>query len=156
MVLLDLLHKIYRRSAARHKPSRPGWRVLHGLAGERLNPGRVLVASLVGMACGALLIAVPGPAWLAVLGLAGVGFAAAPVFPLLTLTTADRVGAAHADRAIGMQIGGAGLGGALIPAGIGVLLARTDVEVLGPTLLVLCLVLLGLYAVMRRPALPHG
>ena len=67
------------------------------------------------MAAGALLVALPGPGWLAVTGLGIIGFAAAPVFPLLTLTTAERVGAAHADRAIGLQIAGAGLGGALVP-----------------------------------------
>ncbi|HLL65379.1 MAG TPA: MFS transporter [Micromonosporaceae bacterium] len=127
-------------------------RVLHGVAGERLKPSRVLVASLVGMAAGALVMAVPGPGWLAVFGLAVLGFAAAPVFPLLTLTTADRVGAAHADRAIGMQIAGAGLGAALIPAGIGVLLSRTAVTALGPALLVLCMLLIALYATMRRSA----
>jgi fucose permease len=120
-------------------------RVVQGLVAERLGSNRVLVASLLGMAAGALLIAVPGPAWLAVLGLALVGFAAAPVFPLLTLTTADRVGAPHADRAIGMQVAGAGLGGALIPAGIGVLLTRTSVEALGPSLLVLSMLLIIVY-----------
>lgn len=125
-------------------------RVVQGLVAERLGTGRVLVGSLIGMAAGAVLIAVPGPGWLAVIGLALIGFSAAPVFPLLTLSTADRVGAAHADRAIGMQIAGAGLGGAVIPAGIGVLIARTDVEALGPALVVLSLILLGLYAVVRR------
>lgn len=127
-------------------------RVVQGLAAERVGTTKVLVGSLAGMAFGALLVAVPGPAWLAVIGLNLIGFAAAPVFPLLTLTTADRVGAAHADRAIGLQIGGAGLGGAVIPAGIGVLLSRASVEALGPALLALALVLLGLYAAANRGA----
>jgi fucose permease len=100
------------------------------------------------MAVGSLLVAVPGPAWLAVIGLALIGFAAAPVFPLLTLTTADRVGAAHADRAIGMQVAGACLGGAILPAGIGLLISRIDIAALGPALLVLSLALLAVYAVI--------
>jgi len=127
-------------------------RVVQGLVAERLGSTRVLVGSLTGMAVGSLLVAVPGPGWLAVTGLVIIGFAAAPVFPLLTLTTADRVGAAHADRAIGMQIAGAGLGGAVIPSGIGVLLSRVGVEALGPALLVLSLLLLGLYAIFHRQA----
>jgi fucose permease len=125
-------------------------RVVQGVVAERMGSARVLVGSLVGMAVGALLVAVPGPRALAVLGLAVIGFAAAPVFPLLTLTTAERVGAAHADRAIGMQIAGAGLGGAVIPAGIGVLLSRTSMAVFGPALLVLSLLLLALYAALHR------
>ncbi|WBB69795.1 MFS transporter [Micromonospora sp. WMMD812] len=127
-------------------------RVVQGVVAERLGPDRVLRASLLGMAAGAALIAVPGPAWVAVVGLVVVGFAAAPVFPLLTLTTADRVGAAHADRTIGLQIGAAGLGGALVPAGIGVLLGNTSVQALGPALFVFAVGLIALHAAgSRRP-----
>ncbi len=129
-------------------------RVVQGFVAERLGPTRVLVGSLIGMAAGAVLVAVRGPAWIAVLGLVVIGFAAAPVFPLMTLTTAERVGAAHADRTIGLQIGGAGLGGALIPAGIGVLLGVAGVEALGPALVVLSLLLIGLYAASTRGAAP--
>ncbi|MGW3620552.1 MFS transporter [Micromonospora arida] len=120
-------------------------RIVQGLVAERLGAGLVLRVSLAGMAVGAALIAVPGPALLAVLGLVVVGFAAAPVFPLLTLTTAERVGAAHADRAIGLQIGAAGIGAALVPAGLGVLIGNTSVQVLGSALLVLALALIALY-----------
>ncbi|WCN83590.1 MFS transporter [Micromonospora sp. LH3U1] len=120
-------------------------RVVQGVVAERLGAGLVLRVSLAGMAVGAALIAVPGPAALAVLGLVVVGFAAAPVFPLLTLTTAERVGAAHADRAIGLQIGAAGIGAALVPAGLGVLIGNTSVQVLGSALVVLALALIVLY-----------
>jgi fucose permease len=127
-------------------------RVVQGVVAERLGAGMVLRASLAGMAVGTALIAVPGPAVLAVLGLVVVGFAAAPVFPLLTLTTADRVGAAHADRAIGLQIGAAGIGAALVPAGLAVLIGNTSVQVLGSALLVLALALIALYEWgARRP-----
>ncbi|MEH0973255.1 MFS transporter [Micromonospora sp. CPCC 205546] len=132
-------------------------RVVQGVVAERLSAAAVLRGSLVAMAAGAVLIALPAPAWVAVAGLFVVGFAAAPVFPLLTLTTADRVGAAHADRAIGLQIGAAGLGAALVPAGIGVLLGNTSVELLGPALVVLALGLIALHAATtRRPAPAPG
>ncbi|MFG1917278.1 MFS transporter [Micromonospora sp. NPDC048898] len=142
-------------------------RVVQGVVAERLGATQVLRASLAGMAVGATLIAVPGPAALAVFGLVVVGFAAAPVFPLLTLTTADRVGAAHADRAIGLQIGASGIGAALVPGGLGVLIGHTSVQVLGAALLVLALALIVLYewgarrptagrAVPTVPAQPGG
>ncbi|WP_238013924.1 MFS transporter [Dactylosporangium sp. AC04546] len=120
-------------------------RVVQGVVAERFGSHAVLVASLSGMALGSTLVAVPGPGWLAIAGLALIGFAAAPVFPLLTLTTSERVGAALADRVIGLQIGAAGLGGALVPSAIGVLLTRTTVEALGPALLVLSLLLIVLW-----------
>ncbi|MFF0820398.1 MFS transporter [Micromonospora haikouensis] len=127
-------------------------RVVQGFVAERLGTGRVLRASLLGMVAGAVLIALPAPAWVAVAGLLVLGFAAAPVFPLLTLGTAERVGAAHADRTIGVQIAAAGLGGALVPSAIGALVAYTSVEALGPALVVLAAALTTLHAVAsRRP-----
>lgn len=129
-------------------------RVVQGVLVERLGTGPMLVGSMVGMLTGAVLLAVPGPAWLAVSGLAVLGFGAAPVFPLLTLTSAERVGRRHADRAIGVQIGAAALGGALIPAGLGVLIGRTSVAVLGPALVVASVVMLALYWASCRPAPP--
>lgn len=129
-------------------------RVVQGAIADRLGVPRVIAGCLTGMAAGAFLVALPGPGWLAATGLGVIGFAAAPVFPLLTLTTADRVGAAHADRAIGLQIAGAGLGGALVPTAIGVLLTRAGVNALGSALLSLALLLLVLYWLSLRMASP--
>jgi len=125
-------------------------RVVQGFIVERIGTTRILVGSLFGLLAGSVLVALPGPGWLAVAGLMVIGFAAAPVFPLLTLTTKDRVGAEHADRTIGVQIGASGLGGALIPAGVGVLIDRVGEQALGPSLVVLSLLLLGLYALTQR------
>ncbi|MEU1754476.1 MFS transporter [Micromonospora matsumotoense] len=130
-------------------------RVVQGLVAERLGTARVLRGSLLGMTAGAVLIALPAPGWVSVAGLVVLGFAAAPVFPLLTLTTAERVGRQHADRVIGVQIGAAGIGAALIPAGLGVLLGDTSVRLLGPVLTVLAVALLVAHAAAaRRTAAP--
>lgn len=131
-------------------------RVVQGVVAERLGSARVLRGSLLGMAGGAVLIALPAPGWVTVAGLLVVGFAAAPVFPLLTLTTAERVGRDHADRTIGLQIGAAGLGAALVPAAVGVLLARLSVAALGPTLVVLAVALIALHAAGARQARRAG
>lgn len=125
-------------------------RIVQGIVAERIGATRVLRGSLAAMAVGAALVAVPASGWLAVVGFAVIGFAAAPVFPLLTLTTAERVGRAHADRAIGLQMGASALGGALIPAGVGLLVGRLGVVAVGPALLVASLVLLLLYTVSSR------
>jgi fucose permease len=125
-------------------------RVLLGAAGDRINTGRVLLISLGGMITGAVLTALPAPGWLAVAGLVLLGLSAAPVFPLMTLTTADRVGQEHADRAIGVQMGTCALGGAALPATLGVLMGRIDVEAFGPTLVVLSVLLLVLYLASVR------
>ncbi|HEX2357504.1 MAG TPA: MFS transporter [Micromonosporaceae bacterium] len=133
-------------------------RLVLGMVAERLGSRRVLAVSLAGIAGGALLIAVPAPAAAAVAGLVLIGGAAAPVFPLLMLTTSDRVGQRHADRAVGVQVGAAALGGAVLPATIGVLMARFGVETLGPALLVLASLLLATYLApaLRRATVDPG
>ncbi|SCG49297.1 MFS transporter [Micromonospora rifamycinica] len=129
-------------------------RVVQGLVAERLGTARVLRGSLLGMAAGAALIALPAPGAVTVAGLLILGFAAAPVFPLLTLSTAERVGREHADRVIGVQIGAAGLGAALIPGGLGVLLGVTSSRLLGPALTVLAVALLAAHAAANRRTVP--
>jgi fucose permease len=130
-------------------------RIVFGLVAERIGSRTVLTIGLAGMVAGAALLALPAPAAVAVAGLMLIGFAAAPVFPLMTLTTADRVGAAHADRAIGLQIGAAGLGGAVIPAGIGKIMDAYGVHWLGAALLVAAILLLALHAVSLRAPVRH-
>lgn len=125
-------------------------RVVQGIVAERVGSGQVLWASFAGMAAGALLVALPAPGWLAALGLGVIGFAAAPVFPLMTLMTSGRVGEAHADRTIGVQLGGSSLGAAILPGLVGILLSRIDVEALGPSLIVMSLLLMLLYAASSR------
>jgi len=125
-------------------------RLLFGAVADRAGTHRVITGSVAGLVAGAALVAVPAPGALAVAGLVLVGLAAAPVFPLLTLTTAERVGDGHADRAIGVQIGAAALGGTVLPAGIGALIGRLGPEVLGPCLLLLALTLAGIYLSTRQ------
>ena len=76
-------------------------RVVLGSVAMRIGPHPVLVACLAGMGLGAALLLLPGLA--PVGGIVLLGLSAAPMFPLLTLTTRDRVGAPWADRAIGVQ-----------------------------------------------------
>ncbi|HEX6338634.1 MAG TPA: MFS transporter [Jiangellaceae bacterium] len=130
-------------------------RVIQGIVAERLGSHRVLQVSLAAIVAGAMLVAVPAPGGVAVTGLLVIGFAAAPVFPLLTLTTAERVGAHHADRTVGVQMGAAGLGGAVLPGAVGVLLQRVGTGALGPALITLSGALLVVYLITTARARRH-
>jgi MFS family permease len=90
-------------------------RVLYGIVAERLPGRQASMACIGGMAVGAVVIALPGPAYVTVIGVMMIGAFAAPVFPLLTLTTAERVGAEHAAPAVGLQIGAASVGAVVFP-----------------------------------------
>ena len=72
---------------------------------------------------------------LSFMGLVLIGFALAPIFPLLITATPKRLGK-HATNAIGLQIGAAGLSLAILPALAGVLATAINLEIIGPYLIV--------------------
>ena len=118
-------------------------RVILGPVAERLGPARVLAAAIAGVPLGAALMTVSGPGLLAVAGLMTLGLAAAPVFPLLTLTTGQRAGA---SQLVSLQVAASAVGGAALPAGLGLAIGAAGAWVLAPALLVLGLAMGGLFA----------
>jgi fucose permease len=127
-------------------------RVVYGVIAHRLPGRQGLVACLGGMAAGALVAALPAPSAVTVVGVMTVGLFAAPVFPLLTLTTADRVGADQAGPAVGMQIGAASLGAVACPALVGLLVGRFGTDVIAPSFLVLTMLVPVAYLATVRLA----
>lgn len=125
-------------------------RVLYGVVAERLPGQKAAMACIGGMAAGAVVIALPGPAVLTVVGVMMIGAFAAPVFPLLTLTTAERVGAGYAGPAVGMQVGAASLGAVIFPGAIGLLVGRYGTDVLAPSFLALAVLMALLYLITLR------
>jgi len=121
-------------------------RVVLGPAAERLGPSRVLAAAVAGVPVGAALMALPlpgpGRGALAVAGLMLLGLAAAPVFPLFTLSTGT-------TRMVSLQVAASAVGGAALPAGLGLLVGAVSPLILAPSLLVLGLAMAGLYAFIR-------
>jgi len=131
-------------------------RVILGPAAERIGPARVLAGAVAGVPAGAALMAVPGPRLLAVIGMMTVGLAAAPIFPLLTLATAQRVGSGDfigTTRAVSLQVAASALGAAAVPAGLGLTIGAFGAGILAPLLLVLGLVMGILYGLLSRTGL---
>jgi fucose permease len=123
-------------------------RLLFGTLAERLGVRRVLGAAVLGVSAGAALMIVPSPLAAAV-GLVVLGLAAAPVFPLFTLTTAERVGAG-ADQAVGLQVAASEVGSAVLPAGIGLAIGASTGTALAPPLLALSLTMCVIYRAVSR------
>jgi len=130
-------------------------RVVLGPVAERVGASRLLASAVVGVALGAALMTVPGLGVVAVIGMMTVGLAAAPIFPLFTLTTAQRVGAADVTgttRTVSLQVAASAIGGAAVPAGIGLAIGAVNARVLAPSLLVLGLAMCGIYGLVSRSA----
>jgi len=129
-------------------------RVVLGAVAERVGPSRLLGVAVAAVSVGCALMTVPGAGLLAVAGLMVVGLAAAPIFPLFTLTTADRVGASGATRMVSLQVAASAVGSAALPAGIGLAIGAFTATALGPWLLVPGLTMYALYRLLTRaPAL---
>jgi fucose permease len=127
-------------------------RAVLGPVAERAGPGRVLAAAIAGVAVGAAVMSVPGPGLVAVIGLMTVGLAAAPIFPLLTITTAQRTGPAsvtQTTRTVSLQVAAATAGSAAVPAAIGLVIGALRAGVLAPALLLLSLAMCGLYGLLQ-------
>jgi fucose permease len=95
---------------------------------------------------------VPGPGFLGVIGVLTVSLAAAPIFPLFTLNTRQRVGAndlVGTTRAVSLQVAASAVGAAALPACIGLVIAAFDARALAPSLLVFGLAMCAVYPLLR-------
>lgn len=126
-------------------------RAVLGSVAERVGATRVLSGAVVGVAVGAAIMGVPGTAALGVVGMMVLGLAAAPIFPLLTLTTPQRLGNIdHAGTAqmVSFQVAASAVGSAVLPSAMGVIIGALSARALAPLLLVLAVAMGGVYLVM--------
>jgi fucose permease len=109
----------------------------------------VRAASLTAVAASALLWWNPVN-WVGFLGLLILGFAMAPIFPLLVTATPLRLGTADAGNAIGFQVAAASFGIGVLPGLAGALADYTSLEVVGPFLVVWLIVMAALHEIAVR------
>ena len=132
-----------------------GGRILFGIVANRLDPVTLVRACAAGMIVGALLLWLDAGLLGAIFGLAVLGFAAAPIYPTLISATPARVGTTEAVGtvdAVGIQVGAAALGGALLPGLAGVLAERTSLEVMPPFMVALGIMMALLHEGLVRRA----
>jgi fucose permease len=88
----------------------------------------------------------------AIAGFVVLGGALAGVFPALISLTPIRIGKRRAQHVIAWQVGAAAAGGSAISALVGLLIATTSLAVLGPSITVLALLLIGGSVTLARVA----
>jgi len=117
-----------------------GGRIVFGFIANRFEINRLLRACMLAMIVGAILLRWNPVNAIGLLGLFIIGAAQAPVFPLLMSATANRVGAEHAENAISLQMGGVGIGGAILPGLIGTIGKNLGLEAMTVVFLVMAVV----------------
>ena len=115
-------------------------RVFFGILVDRIGIARVLRFATFGTVIGAALIWWNPREAVSFLGLALMGFTIAPVFPSSVSRTPQLVGTRHSPNAIGIQMAGAALGGAIIPGLVGYFADNFGLELIPPCLVVIALV----------------
>jgi fucose permease len=128
-------------------------RLVLGTFVDRWGADRTLRCATVGAVIGVSLFAA-SDGLLGSIGLLLLGVSLAPLFPTLMARTPARVGDAVAHHAVGFQVSAATLGSTLVPALVGVLVARQGLGVLGVVVVSIGVALLlaheGLLGVARR------
>jgi fucose permease len=120
-------------------------RLLFGVAARHVDSSKLLRAGMAGIPLAALALSLASSAELSIAALVTLGLTLAPIFPLLIAETPSRVGERHAEHAIGFQVSAATLGAGSLGACVGVVARHASLEVLGPCLLALGLMLLVLH-----------
>jgi MFS family permease len=132
-------------------------RFAFGFIVERFGAERVLRASMVLAIAGAGLVAQTFSTPLTAVGLIGLGFALAPIFPCLMSLTPRRFGEANSQHLVGFQTTAAMLGILSLPTLTGLLAERFSLEMVGVVLVMLAVALTvvheGLVALLRRTSL---
>lgn len=125
-------------------------RLVFGFIGDRVALRTAIWTCMFLMLGGAVLLTLNLGDIPSFLGLIILGFALAPIFPLMMTATPQRLGAEHATNAIGFQVGAAGLGIAASPALAGVIASTTSLEAIGPFLVASAALTLILYYLVER------
>ena len=126
-------------------------RIALALLGDRVSAARLFDLSVFGALAGSLGFSVLPPPAAALVALPCLGAALSVFVPVLLYLTPRRIGSAAAPRAIGYQVAAGMIGGASLPALVGLLMQSIDVVVLGPCLVAMAAVLAVLHVASSRP-----
>ncbi len=125
-------------------------RIALAVFGDRVAPARLFDLSVFGALASTVGFSVLPPPVAALLALPCLGASLSVFVPVLFYLTPRRIGSAAAPRAIGYQVAAGMIGGASLPAAVGVLMQLIDVAVLGPCLVTMAAVLAGLHVASSR------
>jgi fucose permease len=131
-------------------------RLALAVVGDRVGPARLLDLSVFGALAGTLAYWVLPAPLAALIALPFLGVALSVFVPVLLYLTPRRIGSAAAPRAIGYQVAATMIGGATLPAAVGLLMQSVGVAALGPCLVAMAVVLAGLHVASTRPLTSRG
>jgi fucose permease len=125
-------------------------RIALALFGARASAARLVDLSVAGAIVSAVAFWILPPPIAALVALPSIGLSLSVFVPLLLYLIPRRVGRAAAPHVIGYLVAAGMIGGAVLPAGIGLILQSTGVSSLGICLSALAATFGGLHVAARR------
>jgi fucose permease len=125
-------------------------RVLMGFIADRVSVQWLLRVVMIGAIIGAGMLSIRAVPEAGFVGLVLIGFSLAPIFPMLIAVTPRQVGARHAANTIGFEIAMLNAGAAVIPGFGSFLFERTSLELIGPFIAAVALVMFLLHEWLFR------
>jgi len=125
-------------------------RVAAGFVGRWITPLTFIRLAMSAAVLAAVVLTWNPVSWSGGLALGVMGFAFAPIFPMLISATPGRVGLDHAPNAIGFEISAAAIGGSALAALTGLLAKNFSIEAAPYVLLAGNLSMFALHEIMLR------
>lgn len=119
-------------------------RFLSGFVTDKLGDRKMIVIGTAVLACGILILLIPGPSALAIAGFVVIGFGYAPIYPCIIHSTPNNFGAENSGSIIGIQMAGAYVGSTFIPPLFGVLGRQFGFEIMPLYLLVFAALMIAM------------
>ena len=132
-------------------------RIFFGLISSRFDATRLLRGCLIAVVVGTFLFAWNPLPIIGSIGLIITGFAEAPVFAMLMMTTPQRVGMVHAENGVSLQMGFVGIGSAVLPGLIGIIGNHFGLETMPAVFTAMAVIVLIFHELARsmQPLVPE-
>lgn len=96
-------------------------RFLSGFISDKASDRRMIIAGTIVLACGIILLFIPGPSALSFTGFIVTGLGCAPIYPCINHSTPANFGAENSGSVIGIQMAAAYIGSTFVPPLFGLL-----------------------------------
>jgi fucose permease len=119
-----------------------GGRFLTGIVADRLGNRFMVRGGLAVAAIGAIMLSISSFNVLALPGLLFLGCGFAPIYPCLMHETGSRFDEKTLHKVVGLQVGAACFGSAVIPSIVGLAASATTLEIVGPCVGMMVIILI--------------
>ena len=127
-------------------------RFVSGFITDKLGDRKMIIFGTCILTCGIVMLFIPAPTLVAVIGFVAIGFGCGPIYPCIIHSTPYNFGAENSGAIIGIQMASAYVGSTFIPPLFGLLGRRLGFEIMPAYLLVFVILMITMTELTFRIA----